>query len=402
MRIAFFTEGFDPYINGVVVLIKAYQQALEAMGHEVVVFVPENPTRPANEQDVVRLPSIRWHKEAYRTLRPFSGTEHKFSQYRFDVVHSHHPWTTGLAAEKLAQKFNLPLVFTFHTLLPSYSVYAPVPRSWAESTLEWVLKRHCSRADAITVTTEIMAKWLRDRGVTRPICLARPPVLIAEPHTAARPQIRNKLGIPDDVSLLLFAGRLVPEKDLDFLVRAVARIKSRADFRLVFIGGGPSERMLRCEVEKLGLQDRTKFLGFVKPEEMADYHAAADIFCFPSRSDTLGMVVVEAMASGVPVVAINENGPSELVLDNKTGFLTPFDEATFSNRILDLIRNSDKRKKFGQNGVAWSRQFCAEDAAKQLVRAYGIAADNMDRRPKSHRKRPIVRRKVRNGLRKPL
>lgn len=379
MRIAFFTEGFDPHINGVVVLIKAFQRALEQAGHDVVIFVPEHAQRPEEEEDVVRLPSLIWHKEAYRTLRPFSGVGKKFVEGRFDVIHSHHPLSTGIAAETLARKLGLPLVYTFHTLLPSYSVYAPLPRAWAESILTWILRRHCNKADTITVTTRVMERWLRERGVVSPITLVRPPILFDRPPISVRDEMRRKLGVGPEECLLMFAGRVVPEKQVDFLVRAISRLKGRASFRLAIVGGGNAEKTVRAEIARCGLEGHVIMTGFVNPADMPDFYAAADVFVFPSRSDTLGLVLVEAMMSELPIVAVDEHGPSEVVLDGRTGYLCPFDEEVFAERVLRLVRDEDLRRRMGRAALEWSRQFCMDDVARQLVETYRMAEEHRRR-----------------------
>ncbi|HVL40075.1 MAG TPA: glycosyltransferase [Fimbriimonadaceae bacterium] len=387
MKIAFFTEGYDPYTNGVVVLVKAYREALLRAGHEVVVFAPEHNERPLREEGVIRLPSMIWSRKAYPCLRPFSGAEKHFKKAGFDIVHSHHSLSSGTAAERVAKKFGLPHVYTFHTMLPSYSKYLPLMRPVSERGLLAIVRRHCRKSDCVTVSTHLMAQWLRERKIETPIALVRPPLSVQEPSPDAYRSVRARHKIPLDVPLILCASRLSPEKDVDFLLRSVALIPRHTPFRLLIAGGGAYEERLRAEMRALGLSSITTFAGWVPHEQMPDYFAASDLVAFPSRNDTLGLVLVEAMAASIPAVAVASNGPLEVVRDGITGYLTPFDEQAFAAALYRLLANPELRKGLGREAKLWSHEFCTSDAAAQLEEAYAMAREEQPRRAKREAER---------------
>jgi 1,2-diacylglycerol 3-alpha-glucosyltransferase len=375
MRIAFFTEGYDPFTNGVVVLLKAYRQALEEAGHEVVVFAPEHHGRPAFEDRVVRMPSFYWCKKTYPCLRPFAKNERLFAGGHFDIIHSHHPFSCGLLAEKLSRKHGIPLVYTFHTLLTNYSGYFPGARKVAEQGLLKILRRHCERADAVTVSTGVMERWLRERGVTSPIQIVRPPITLHPAPAGSRERIRRRLGLREDEPAALCASRLSLEKSVDFLIRSVARLPKDLAMKVILVGSGPQEAQLRLEAEQLGLSDRMVFAGEVPHNQMGQWYAAADFFLFPSANDTLGLVLIEAMASGLPCVAIDRNGPTEVVRDGETGFLVPPREAAFAESARLLAERPHIRQAMGRRAQEWSHAQFGFDTALSLERAYEIARE---------------------------
>lgn len=390
MKIAFFSEGYDPFINGVVTMIKAYRQALREAGHEVVIFTPENADELPPEEGVVRLPSVIWTEKWYPGLRPFSGVDKIFREGKFDVIHSHHPMTTGFAAERLSKKHGVPLVFTFHTLLPNYSSYLPALRNVGEAALTHIVKRHCAKSHCVTVSTLLMKDWLRDHGVKVPIRLVRPPnkKLFAAP--GARLAMREKLGIPEGTPVILCAGRIAPEKGVEFLLRAVSKVPKNLDYRLVVVGGGPNESAVRKLASKMRMQ-KVIFTGEVPHSEMASYYAAADIFAFPSQNDTLGLVLIEAMNAGLPCVAVSANGPREVVCDGVTGVLTEPTESEFSQALVRMLEDTDSRRLMGLNGPAWCRRLCADDLAEELVNAYNTARLQFEAYPRPQRKKASLK-----------
>jgi len=377
MRIAFFSEGYDPFTNGVVVLLKAYREALEKAGHEVFVFAPEHHGRPEFEDHVVRLPSLYWCKKTYPCLRPFAKNERLFAGGHFDVIHSHHPFSCGLLAERLARKHQIPLVYTFHTLLTNYSGYFPGASKVAEQGLLKIIRRHCERADAVTVSTGVMEKWLRQRGVETPIQIVRPPITLQPAPAGARERMRKHLGADENTVIALCASRLSLEKDVDFLIRATKKF-SNPNVKVVLVGSGPMEVSLREQVEALGLTQKVLFIGEAQHSEMPNWYAAADMLVFPSRNDTLGLVLIEAMASGLPCVAIDMNGPTEVVRNGETGYLVPFQERAFAASVDRLAFDPDLRIKLSSQARSWVMSQFNVDLALSLERAYELARERMD------------------------
>jgi 1,2-diacylglycerol 3-alpha-glucosyltransferase len=397
MRIAFFSEGFDPFTNGVVTLVKSYRKALEAAGHEVVIFTPEHDEQPDFEEGVVRLPSLTFHREFYPVLRPFANIRKRFTAGEFDVIHSHHPFSCGLLAERLAHKHGLPLVYTFHTLLTHQAQHVPGPAKLAELGMMQVIRRHCEHADCVTASTHVMKAWLQEHKIETPIAIVRPEPPEMECAPDARSRLRSAWDVNDATAVAFCASRLSPEKGLDLLLDAVALLPEGLDFKLIIAGSGPDEDELERMAERLQITDRVAFIGEVPYAEMADYYAAADIFAFPSRNDTLGMVVLEALASGLPVLAINENGPSEVVRHGIDGCLVNYDPASFSTALERLATDREWRTQLARQAKIGCDLFCRPGTAQGLLEAYGIAKEEKQRRASL----PPISRTVRRVIRTP-
>jgi glycosyltransferase involved in cell wall biosynthesis len=373
MKVAFFTEGYDPFVNGVVTGTKTLRGALEEQGHEVVVFAPAWPGFRDSDQGVVRLPSVRWLKDAYSALSPLAWDLDVVEGEGFDLIHSHHPFTMSRLAERLARKHGLPLVYTFHTMLNEYGQYLPL---FQEAGRRWLTRRflaHCAQADWVTAATPAVRDFLRAEGMRTPSAVVPEGVPSLQAPPGAREQLRQELGVAEQTKLLLYVGRLAREKRLDLLLRSAALLGSGRDFRLCLVGGGAIEGSLRGLAERLGIADRVIFCGWVRHQEIARYYAAADLFVFPSPAEAMGIVLVEAMSLGLPCVAIDRYGPSDVVVDGVTGFLCPFDETDFAEAVRRLLDNPGLHSRMSQAARERARDFDPMLAARRLCAVYRAA-----------------------------
>jgi glycosyltransferase involved in cell wall biosynthesis len=369
VRIAFFTEGYDPFINGVVHTIQTWRTELKARGHEVTVFAPRYPGYRDTDPGVVRLPSVKWSRIHYPVRAPFARGG-AIAAREFDLVHSHHPFTMARLAVRVARSRGLPLVYTFHTLLSEYAHYVPLSRSVGRLWLRHAYLRHCAEADRITTPTGTVRDVLRGEGVATPmhVVSAGVPAVTAAP--GARERVRCELGVPTDVPLLLYTGRLVREKGLDFLLRSLAPLCRSSDARLCLAGGGHCEIPLRRIADQLGIGERVLFPGWIPHARIADLYAAADLFVFPSTTDTMGVVLVEAMMQGLPCVAVDRYGPGEIVSDGETGLLVPSDERAFADAVNRLLCDPLLRTQMGEAGKAKSREYAPAAVTRRLLAVY--------------------------------
>jgi len=370
MKIAFFTEGYDPFVNGVVTSIKTLRSALERQGHEVVIFAPAHPGHEDNDEKVVRLPSLRWLKDHYPSLSPFARNLDVLAKQGFEIVHSHHPFTMGQLAVRLARKHGLPLIYTHHTMLNEYGQYVPLLDSAAK---QWLIRRylrHSADADRVTSATTVVRGFLRSQGVRAPVEVVLEGVPMMHPAAGGRERLRRQFGVSERTPVLLYAGRLAKEKRLDMLLRSVASLGRGRAFHLCVAGGGPMQEELRGLTDELGIADRVSFCGWVEHEKLSDYYAAADVFVLPSPADAMGIVLVEAMSVGLPCVAVDKYGPSEVVIDGLTGFLTPFDERDFSEAVRRLLDNPSLRQRMAAAARIRARDFDPDTTTARLVQVY--------------------------------
>jgi 1,2-diacylglycerol 3-alpha-glucosyltransferase len=371
MRIAQFTESFRPVINGVAVAVGLLSEEL-APEHHVEIFAPgfpgyTDPDTPAGQPcvHVHRFPSYRVPGHAdYPLAIPFSPTLRSwFGQAHFDVVHTHSPFALGQAARRWARAQRVPLVTTYHTLYVEYAHYARgVPSGLSRAFLRRLSRSYCNSVDAVAVPTEPIREVLFGYGVRRPIHVV-PTGLRLRPPAAPDPRFpRGELGIPAEAPLVLYAGRLAREKNLELLFEAFGRVaRALPSAWLLLCGSGPEEAAAKRLASETGAMERIAFAGFVAPERMAQVYAAADVFAFSSLTDTQGLVVTEAKAAGLPVVSVDAYGPSTVVRDGIDGYLTLNDREAFSSALVRLLQDAGLRA-------------CMREAALQEAQRYSIAA----------------------------
>jgi glycosyltransferase involved in cell wall biosynthesis len=302
----------------------------------------------------------------------------------FDIVHSHHPFTMGQLAARLARKHGLPLIYTYHTMLNEYGQYLPLLEPAAKQWLIRQYLRHCAEADRVISATTVVRELLQSQGVRTPIEVVPEGVSAMRPSAGARERLRQTLGVSQQTAVLLYAGRLAREKRLDMLLRSVAHLGRGRAFHLCLAGGGPMEGKLRGLAAELDIAERVTLSGWVQHEKLADYYAAADVFVFPSPADAMGIVLVEAMSAGLPCVAVDKYGPSEVVRDGVTGFLTAFDEREFSEAVRWLLDNPFLRSRMAAAARTRARDFDPDVTAAKLVQVYEDAAAERERlRPRA-------------------
>ena len=375
MKVAFFTEGYEPFINGVVTAINTLRDSLEQRGHEVVIFAPRHRSHEDNDDRVVRLPSITWSTWGYPLLSPLVGNTDVLAGGGFDIVHSHHPFTMSRLATRLARRHGLPIIYTFHTMLSEYGKYVPLLSKVASRWLTSAFLRHCAEVDCVTASTSAVRDFMREQGVRTRIATVPLGVPLMSPSPDGRDRVRHMLGLAPEMPTLLYAGRLAREKRVDLLFRAIAQLRRTHEFRLCVAGSGPTERSLRRLAQRLDICSRVIFCGSVPHGQMADYYAAADLFVFPSPTDTMGLVLVEAMGAGLPCIAIGKYGPAEVVIDGETGLVVPFDEARFAEATATLLSDRHLRQRMACAARQRARDFDPLLAGDAMLEAYREASE---------------------------
>jgi glycosyltransferase involved in cell wall biosynthesis len=376
LRIAQFTESFQPVINGVAV---AVDLLLDEWGgeHHVDLFAPHFPghaDEPRAGVSVHRFPSYRLPGHAdYPIAFPLSPRHgRRFRAAPPEVVHTHSPFTLGQTALRWARRGGIPVVTTYHTLYVEYAHYASlVPRPLARGFLRRLSRAYCSACDAVVVPTAPIREVLREYGVTRPIHVI-PTGLKLRPPVPPDPEFpRGALGIPEAAPLVLFAGRLAREKNLDLLLESFLRVREAVpDAWLLLAGSGPAEAETRARVGELGLGERVRFAGFVKPEEMPRVYAASDVFAFTSLTDTQGLVLTEAKAAGLPAVTVNAYGPAAVVKHQVDGILCSPSAVEIGAALGRVLTDPDLRARLSARALQEARGYGIEATAQAYLRLY--------------------------------
>lgn len=380
LRIGLFSESFRPVQNGVTTSLLTLIDGLRHRKHQVWVFAPENELQTEPEINVQRFPSfVTSINPDYPLAYPFLprlALASQFNRLRLDVVHTHTPFVLGLTGANLALSRNVPLVTTFHTFYSQYSHYVPLfPDSMTQNLLDVYLPWYYNRCAAILCPSHVAAETLRQMGVESPIEVVPTGIALPRPEhrtEQARLQTRAAYGLAADTPLLLFAGRLAQEKNLSWLLANLGKVLRAAPrAKLLLAGDGPYREELEAEAEKLQLSDAVRFLGALSRKDLDPLLAAADVFCFPSPSETQGLVIGEARASGTPTVAIDAGGAPETITEGVDGFRVPEGDADlFAQRIVQLLCDTELRERMRANALRNAQAFVPERMIDRVVDVY--------------------------------
>lgn len=326
MKIAMFTNTFSPHIGGVAYSVAWLAHDLRAKGHQVLVVAPEFDGSPAVETDVVRVPALQKFAGSDFSV-PIMLSRHMFSgieQFAPDIVHSHHPFLLGGMALRVSAALNVPIIYTYHTRYELYSHYVSQDSPALKRAALNLALGYCDLCDAVVAPSESIAAFLAEQGVSAPVAVIPTGIDLAKFQNGNGLGMRAELGIPRSAFVIGHVGRLAPEKNLHFLTDALAGfVSANPAAHVVVAGQGPLTDHMRHAFDRTGHAANLHMLGSVTGAELADVYAAMDVFAFSSHSETQGLVLAEAMAAGVPVVALDAYGAREMVSNARNGRLLP-------------------------------------------------------------------------------
>lgn len=382
MHIAFFTNYYHPVVNGVVRSVASFRDALMKQGHNVFIFAQSAGDYEDTEPFIFRYPSLPLPLpgdiSAALPVSPF--VEQLLPSLRLDVIHTHHPILLGQTAKRRANELGLPLVFTFHTQYWEYTHYVPFSQEAIQEFLKnqvhrW-LRDYMQKCQHIILPSESMKEILvRDYGLQSHYTVI-PTGTNLEPFLQADGKaLRAEKGWQHE-TVLISVGRLAPEKNWDTLLRAVAKVHAgHPELRLVLIGDGPARQSLEELAAELGVADRVTFTGSLPFQEIPRYLKAADAFAFASVTETQGLVTIEAMAAGLPVVAVDGPGTRDIVEHGKQGLLVANDPDALAKGINRLLTGSQRIHRFSRSALKKARTFDINQLSKQLIGVYEEAIE---------------------------
>jgi len=364
------SDSFYPYVSGVTRSLADTREHLKALGHEVLVFAPGYPGAP-QEEDVFRFPSVPapTNPEFYITL-PFSpGLGRFLLNHQPDLVHIHSPFTTGRLGMRAARKLDLPVVFTYHTMYALYTHYSPVGGKFIKGIVASYSIAVANRADLVIAPSTAVRKYLLASGLRKPVEVLPTGIRLRDFAGNEGRYLANSGLIPPGRPVVLTAGRLAREKNLDVLMEAFAVMKDREAI-LVLAGDGPARSHLQAKAQALGVSNRVFFLGKVPPAVMPRVYASADVFVFTSMTETQGLVIAEAKAAGLPVVAVGALGVTDAVKDEEDGFLLPNDPLAIARTVDLLLSDSGLRRRMSSRARQNAESFSLERVTAELLKCY--------------------------------
>lgn len=374
MRIGLFTNNYRPLRNGVATAVSTAAEELRAAGHAVTVIAPRYGSD--DEPGCLRIPGVRapTHHAYVLPLTRWPGVARALARLELDVYHAHHPFLLGSAAARSARAAGRPLVFTYHTRYERYGHYATPAGGLAPIAGRLALARalrFADRADLVLAPAPSLARELVARGLRTPVAVVPTGVpLPAEPFEA-RELRRQALGLAPAAPLCLSVGRLAPEKNQRFLLHAFAALRTRLpEARLLLVGDGDDRRYLERDARRLGLGGCVVFAGAVARPRVLDYCLAADLFLFPSTTETQGLVALEALAAGLPVVAVRSAAAEDLLAERECLVLAPEEPDAFARSVVALWHAPQRRAGLAGAGREVARRHAPAACAARLIACY--------------------------------
>lgn len=329
MNILMMTNTYKPILGGLEKSVEAFAGGFRKRGHRVVIVAPEYEGMEP-ETDVIRIPAIqRFNGTDFSVQLPIPGmmTE-ALGDFVPHIVHSHHPFLVGDTALRVAYKYNAPLVFTHHTLYDQNVHYVAPDSEPMKSFVVQLATGYANLTDRVFAPSESVKKMIEGYGVETPVDVVPTGIEVERFASGDGGKVRREAGIPDGAFVVGHVGRLAPEKNLEFLADAVIKfLKRDAGAHFLLTGKGPLEEGLKKRFQEEGLAARLHFTGPKGGQDLVDAYHAADVFAFASQSETQGLVLAEAMAGGVPVVAVDAPGVRDVVRDGVNGRLLPAEDA---------------------------------------------------------------------------
>ncbi len=375
MNILMVTNTFTPHIGGVAKSVAAFTETYRQRGHRVLVIAPEFENMPESEDDVIRVPAIQnFNGSDFSVRLPIPGFVFaSLDEFRPDIVHSHHPFLLGDTALLLAASFDVPLVFTHHTMYEQYTHYVPLDSPQLKRFVAQLSTGYANLSDRVIAPSQSIAEVLKERGVETAIEVVPTGVNVDAMVLGDGSAFRQRMSIPSGVQVIGHTGRLAPEKNLKFLAEAVTEfISTQPKTHFLVVGEGPSKKEIEAIFKNSGLLSNLHCTGSLKNQELVDSYHAMDVFAFASKSETQGMVLVEAMAAGVPVVALDAPGARDVITHHQNGWLLKNDDpAEFVSALKEASSlTPEDHKKLQQALKRTADKFSMNHSAQRALNLY--------------------------------
>ncbi len=377
MHIANFTNTYLPVISGVVRSVRSFRNELTHKGHNVFIFAQEHANHVDEDPFIFRYPSLNLPTgvdiPAAIPISPFM--DKLLPSLKLDVIHTHHPFLLGQTAATKANELNLPLIFTFHTQYREYTHYVPFPaeavQNFLKNAVDRWLQDFMRRCQHIIIPSESMREILVDQYGLKDRFTVIPTGIDLEAYQiASGEQIRKKRHWEKDI-VMISVGRLAPEKNWPLLLQAAALVlKDHPQFRLVLIGDGPERKSLEALAKELGIRKRVTFLGPIAFADIPDHMKAANLFGFASITETQGLATLEAMAAGLPVVAVDGSGTRDILKHGQQGYLVENNAEALAAGIKRLLSHPDRMNKFAEAAYKKAQSFNIELLTEKLLDVY--------------------------------
>lgn len=374
MKVLIASDFFTPTINGVVTSITNLQQELERHGHEVKILTLRQKEPYGYEECVYVLPSFSAGRvyPGARVVRSLGKHEiDEIRAWKPDIIHTQNEFSTFFLSQVIASKLNIPIVHTFHTVYEDYVHYFSPSVTMGRTMVRKYFGTLLEKVDAVVVPTEKVRDILESYGVDTPIHTVPTGINLDRfrkvEHDRARQALRAQYGIAPEEFLMLSLGRLAKEKNVEEIITFLGRLPD--GIRLVIVGGGPYQEILKAYAEETGLSHKVIFTGMVPPQEVPSYYHMADVFVSASTSETQGLTYVEALAAGLPALCRRDGALDEVIIDGINGWQYDSEEA-FLESAHRLAADRELQDRMGEAALATAERYSTEAFYEGILKVY--------------------------------
>ncbi len=382
MRILMVSDTYFPRISGVASSIQSFRAGLTRLGHEVDLLIPAYGDGDTQGPGVFHVRAWRIGLYPEERIMRFTGRARLQKRLRrrgYDVIHIQTPFMAHFYGLYLARKWEIPVVISYHTYFEAYigHYYPWIPKSWGRCLVRFVSRRQCNAADAVIIPSAAMERVLAAYGVRARAEVIPTGIDVSSCYAGDGISFRSRNRIDPKRPVLLYAGRLAPEKNIPFLLDVVAKLHAVIPDLLILIAGdGPARPALEAYSREKGLTDVVRFLGYVdRQTTLKDVYRAADLFVFASQTETQGMVLAEALAAGLPVVAIPALGVADLLVSRQGTRGSTADPNVFSAICLTILRDPELRARLAMEASALAARLSQDAMSRRLGRTYAALID---------------------------
>jgi 1,2-diacylglycerol 3-alpha-glucosyltransferase len=378
MKILFISDVYFPRVNGVSTSINTFIEQLQSIGHQVDLIAPDYGNNHQDESNVKRVSARSIYFDPEDRLMKYGEALKllpELKQADYDIIHINTPFVAHYLGLKLAKLLNIPCVETYHTFFEDYlHHYLPwIPQSVARGIARFISKKQCNAVNAVVVPSQPMLDVLRTYGIKTKANVIPTGLQAGSFAEADGMSFKQQYGIENNRPMLLYVGRVAFEKNIPFLFEMIKVLAERhPNVLLVVAGEGPAEKALHQLAMTLKIEDNVKFIGYLdRNKELNACYKSADVFVFSSKSETQGLVLLEAMAQGTPVVAIAELGTASILVEGEGAMIASESTLAFSEKVASLIEDSEQRDALGERAKDYTlRMWTAEVQAQRMASFY--------------------------------
>ncbi|MEZ5542695.1 MAG: glycosyltransferase [Pseudomonadota bacterium] len=381
MNILMLSDVYFPRVNGVSTSIATFRRALAEQGHRVCLVAPDYGYPSDDETDIIRIPARRLPFDPEdRLMRTGAilALEDRLREQQFDLLHIQTPFAAHRTGMQLARRLGLTAVETYHTYFEEYLYhYIPLlPRQLLRAAARYFTRAQCNRLAAVVVPSQAMLDVLRGYGVQRPISIIPTGLEPQSYGNYSGQRFREQHGIAPDRPVMVHVGRVAHEKNIGFLLEVVAAVAAVLPHALLVIAGeGPARRQLRRQVADMGLQDNVMFIDYLpRGPALWECYSCGDVFVFASATETQGLVLLEALALGIPVVSTARLGTTDILAAGRGALVADATVSDFAAKVCAVLGRTGLRERLAQEARDYAREWSAGKMAQRLTEFYAHLA----------------------------